>query len=70
MFIAMGAMTDYQVHFDIYIRKCMNETNVIASARNLFQLLAGMLSSHSDAVGVHEWPSISKGPKTQVYLIE
>ena len=25
---------------------------------------------HSDAVGVHEWPSILKGPKTQVYLIE
>ena len=25
---------------------------------------------HSDAVGVHGRPSIPKGPKTQVYLIE
>ena len=26
--------------------------------------------THSEAVGVHEWPKISKGPKTQVYLVE
>ena len=26
--------------------------------------------AHSDALGVHEWPSISKEPKTRVYLVE